>query len=241
MSEAGIRRRLDELPAKQVNYDPARIDLSHPPARWRTEALHQPLPGEAPGPPQARGSWEIAQRLIRGYEFADPSVVRAHYDESQPLEGRNMLLELRALGLARLYAGVRVVEVYDGDRELPSGAARVFGWTYRTLEGHVEMGQMSWEVWKWRDSGAVEFQVHAVSRPAPVSNPFIRVGFLLLRGHERRVFLESTCRRMLAFTELGLQNGDGAGAVRQAASELTARRSPRHDDSHERLARELEH
>ena len=81
----------------------------------------------------------------------------------------------------------------------------MFGWNYRTLEGHVERGQMDWEVWKWLDTGEVAFHVHAVSRPASITNPFIRIGFWLLRGHERGVFLDSTDRRMRAFTELGLQ------------------------------------
>jgi uncharacterized protein (UPF0548 family) len=44
--------------------------------------------------------------------------------------------------------------------------ARVFGWFYRTLEGHFEEGQMNYELWKWMDSGEVFFRLHAVSRPA---------------------------------------------------------------------------
>jgi uncharacterized protein (UPF0548 family) len=235
-----IRRELTELAGKRLNYDPTGIDLADPPAGWHVDDRRQPLPREAPGQPEPRGSWEIAQRLICGYEFADPSIVRAHYDPSESLKDRNMLLELRALGLARVYVGVRVAQVYDETRRFDSGEARVFGWSYRTLEGHVEMGQMNWEIWKWIDSGAVEFRVHAVARPAAISNPFVRVGFLLLRRHERRLFLDSTSRRMLAFTELGLQRENGAGAVERAGPELTARRLPDGDRSHERLAHKLE-
>ena len=57
------------------------------------------------------GSWQIAQRLMSGYEFADPSIVRAYYDPAIPLEQRDMLLRLRALGVAHLFVGVRVGEV----------------------------------------------------------------------------------------------------------------------------------
>jgi uncharacterized protein (UPF0548 family) len=236
MRPGEIQRRLAALAGKSLNYDPAALDLAHPPAAWRVDDVHQSLPPEAAGPPVPGGSWEIARRLIRGYEFADPSIVRAHYDSKQPLKGRNMLLELRALGLVSVYVGVRVVDVYERD----SGSSRVFGWTYRTLEGHVEMGQMSWEVTKALDTGAVEFRVHAVARPAPIANPIIRLGFLVLRGHERAVFLDSTRRRMRAFTELALKDEDGPGAIRGAAAELTARRSPRSDDSPDRLAGKLE-
>ena len=40
----------------------------------------------------------------------------------------------------------------------------MFGFEIPTLEGHIEMGRMDYEVWKWLDDGAVEFRLHAVSR-----------------------------------------------------------------------------
>ncbi len=70
-----------------------------------------------------------------------------------------------------------------------------WGWNYRTLEGHVEIGQMDWEVWKWLDDGSVEFRVHAVSPSARIPNPVVRLRFHLLRDRERDAFLSSTKRR----------------------------------------------
>lgn len=236
-----IRRRLATLSDKSVNYDPAALDLDHPPAGWVVDDRRQRLVDEPAGEPVRDGSFEVASRLIRGYEFADPSIVRAFYEPDRPLAGRDMLLELRALGLVRVYAGVRVGEVYDERRETDGGPARVFGWYYRTLEGHVEMGQMNWEVWKWIGSGAVEFHVHSVSRPAPVRNPLVRVGFLLLRGHERALFLDSTRRRMKELTEAGLQREGRGERIRRASSALTARRLPDDDPAHGQLARQAEH
>jgi uncharacterized protein (UPF0548 family) len=235
-----VQRKLSALAAKQVNFDPDALDMQHPPQGWNVDDRWQPLPSEPPGEPVAGGSWEIARRLIRGYEFADPSMVRAFYDPDKPLAGRDMLLELQTLGIVRVYVGVRVGEVYDQVREVDGRRARVFGWYYRTLEGHVERGQMDWQVWKWLDSGEVEFRVYAVSRAAPVSNPFVRIGFLLLRGHERSVFLNSTGRRMRAFTELGLQGERPGERVRQASPGLTARRSSADDPAHVELGRNVE-
>jgi uncharacterized protein (UPF0548 family) len=237
MSDAGIRRRLAELAGKPVNYDPDALDLEHPPAGWHVDHRCQPLPSEPPGEPVPGGSWEIAQRLIRGYEFADPSLVRAHYDLGRPLDGRDMLLELRALNLLSVHVGVRVVHVYDEVRQVGERSARVFGWAYRTLEGHVEQGQMDWQVWKWSDTGEVQFRVHAVSRPASIANPIIRIGFRVLRGHERAVFLNSTDTRMRALTELALKRDTIGAAVREASPGLTARRLSADDPSHEQLAR----
>jgi uncharacterized protein (UPF0548 family) len=202
-----IRSKLVALADRLVNYDPDALDLAHPPAGWNVDHRCQPLPSEPPGAPVSAGSWEIARRLVREYEFADPSMVKAFYDPGQPLEGRNMLLEVRTLSVVRVHVGVRVVAVYDETRTLDERAARVFGWAYRTLEGHFEMGQMDWQVWKWLDTGEVEFRVNAVSRTAPIANPIVRLGFWLLRDHERELFLQSTARRMCAFTALAL-DGD---------------------------------
>jgi len=232
-----IHARLRRLQATPVNYDPSTLDLQNPPAGWNVDDRCQPLASEPPGDPVPAGSWETAKRLISGYEFADPSLVRAYYDRDAPLDGREMVLELRALGLVKVRVGVRVVAVYEEVRELDGRQARVFGWAYRTLKGHVEEGQMDWMVWKWQDTGAVEFRVHAVSRPAPIPNPVIRIGFLLLRGHERRVFLDSTDRRMCELTALALTDDSSSDAVRDASSELTVRRSQRSDPTHDRLAR----
>ncbi len=235
-----IRKRLARLAAKPVNFDPGALDVAPLPAGWNVDDRRQRLPPETRGDPVRAGSWEIARRLIRGYEFADPSMVRAFYDPDKPLAGRDMLLELRTLGIVHVFVGVRVGEVYDQVREVDGRRARVFGWFYRTLEGHVEAGQMDWQVWKWLDSGEVEFRVYAVSRTAPIANPFVRIGFWLLRDHERSVFLDSTNRRMRSFTELALEEERPGERVRQAGPGLTARRLPAGDASHDQLARHVE-
>jgi uncharacterized protein (UPF0548 family) len=237
LRNSAIDRRLAALAHAPVNYDPEALDLDDPPPGWRLDDRCQPLPSEPPGEPVPGGSWEIARRLIQGYEFADPSLVRAHYHRNAPLEGRTMLLELRALNLVSIHVGVRVVHVYDEDRGHDGRRARVFGWAYRTLEGHVEMGQMDWQVWKWHDSGEVQFRVHSVSRTAQIANPIIRLGFWVLRDHERAVFLNSTDTRMRSLTELALQGERRGDAVRDASSDLTARRLSRADPAHEELAR----
>jgi uncharacterized protein (UPF0548 family) len=217
--EAGLA----SLAGRSVNYDPDELDLAHPPAGWTVDERRQALPSEQPGEPAAGGSWEIAARLVRGYEFADPSIVRARYDPDTPLLGRDMLLELRALGLVSVYVGVRVSEVWDDHRERDGRPARVFGWAYRTLEGHVEQGEMGWQVWKWIDTGEVEFRARAVSRTAPISNPVIWLGFHLLKRYERRLYLGSTDRRMRELTARALREESPADAVRRASPELTAR------------------
>ncbi len=237
---AHLRRRLDRLADAPVNYDVDALDLDHPGPGWTVDRRCQQLVPESPGAPEPGGSWEVAGKLIRGYEFADPSLVRAFYDPDAPLEGRTMLLELRALGLVSIHVGVRVARVYDEIREEDGRSARVFGWAYRTLEGHVEAGQMDWQVWKWLDTGEVQFRVHAVAHVARIENPVIWIGFHALRRYERRTFLNSTNRRMKELTARALRDGSPADAVREASPELTARSIDDDDPAHEQLAQQLE-
>lgn len=231
-----VRRRLAELSQRRLNFDPAQLDQADTEDGWEVTDLCQPLPAEPPGPPVAEGSWQQARRLMRGYQFADPSIVRAYYDPQAPLAGRDMLLKLQALGIFHLYVGVRVNEVYERTLQGDGGQATIWGWNYRTLEGHVEMGQMDWQVWKWSDTGEVEFRVHSKSRTAKIGNPLVRLGFRVFRGRERRAFLKSTQQRMRRFVELALDRGDRRDeAIRAAADELTARRSPAARAAHDEL------
>jgi uncharacterized protein (UPF0548 family) len=231
-----IQRRLAELARKQLNFDLASLATASPHSGWTITELCQALPAEPPGMPVEAGSWQIARRLMSGYEFADPSIVRAYYDPAVPLEQRDMLLKLQAFGVAYLFVGVRVGEVFERTRQIGGRRARIWGWNYRTLDGHVEMGQMDWEVWKWLDDGRVEFRVHAVSRAARIPNPIIRLGFHLLRAHERQAFLRSTKERMRTFTELALADRDRDRAIRTASAALTARPTRDAAATHDALA-----
>jgi uncharacterized protein (UPF0548 family) len=234
---AKARRLLAELPARPLNFDPGALAHAGPRDGWKVTELCQALPDEAAGPPSPDGSWEIARRLMRSYAFADPSIVRAYYDRTAPLEGRDMVLKLQALGLLRLFVGVRVGEVYERTAECAQAEALVWGWNYRTLEGHVEEGQMDWQVWKWLDDGRVEFRVHAIARKARIHNPLVNAGFALLEPRERAAFLQSTKRRMRAFVEAALaQEGRPIGEL---AAELTARPSSDSDPVHDEVAANL--
>jgi len=93
---------------------------------------------------------------------------------------------------------------------------RVWGWNYRTLQGHLEMGQMDYEVWKWTDSGVTEFRIHAVSKPARIPNPIIRLGFRLFGRFMQIRFAKRACDRMARLTAERLEGR--APAAGEAAS-----------------------
>jgi uncharacterized protein (UPF0548 family) len=193
------RRALESLAAKSFNFDPDLGDHYTTENGWKVDNYLQPLPAEPPGPPVPEGSFEVAKELMRDYEFADPAIVRAVYTTDSPLERRDMLLEGRFWGL-RFHFGVRVGGLVDEELAADGRPLRRWGWSYRTLQGHLEMGQMDYEVRKWLDSGEVEFRIHAFSRPAHIPNPVIRLGFRLFGRWTQRRFARHACQRMAHLT-----------------------------------------
>jgi uncharacterized protein (UPF0548 family) len=191
----GVERALRELASRPLNFDLERLPHMIRAGGWRVDDLRQPLPGEPPGEPVPGGPWERARQVMVDYQAADPSMVRAAFDADAPLSGRDMLLELRFLFL-RVRAGVRVGDVYEGDRVENGRSARVSGWNYRTLAGHFEQGEMAYEVWKWRDTGDVEFHIHAASRVADSGRPLLRLGFRLVGRRQQLRFYHNTLHRM---------------------------------------------
>ena len=193
--DARAARALDELRDRSFNFDDAERASWSEATGWKIDDYCRPLPAERPGPPEPGGPWERAQQLLRDYEFADPTLVRATFRSDGPLEGRDILLEVRFWGL-RFRVGVRVTEVIDGTREVDGRSVQVWGWRYATLQGHLEMGEMGFEVWKWLDSGVVQFRVHVVSRPGRIANPLIRIGFRLFARRAQVRFATRSCERM---------------------------------------------
>lgn len=186
---------LAALKGKSVNFDATDLDAASREVGWHIDDYCQPLAREMPGDPEPDGAFAAAQKLMRDYEFSDPAIIRAIYEQDAPLEGRDMLLEAKWHGLTFMF-GVRVTDVVDDTRTVDGRSVRVWGWSYATLEGHLEIGQMDYELWKWLDSGEVEFRIHVVSRRAPVRNPLVRLGFRIFgRGQQLR-FARHACERM---------------------------------------------
>ena len=211
LGDPGSRRVVDDLHDKGLNFELA----DHRGDGWLSDDYRQPLPSEAPGPPEPGGSWEIATELMRNYEFADPAIVRAVYYPDRPLEERDMLLEVRFYGL-RFRFGVRVGGVVDETREIDGRKVQVWGWNYRTLQGHLEMGQMDYEVWKWLDTGEVEFHTCRFSRRARAGNPIVRLGVRVFGRRQQEKFARHACERMARLTAARLEGRDDAGVPRVA-------------------------
>jgi hypothetical protein len=115
-------------------------------------------------------------------------------------------LRARILGV-RFNLGVRVGEVADRRDEVDGRPVRIWGWNYRTLDGHLECGQMEYEVWKWLDTGEVEFRIAAVSRRARIANPLLKLGVILFARREQLRFYRHVCDRMARAVPAELARG----------------------------------
>ena len=208
------RRALERLEQMPLNYD-TDPSIEHTPENgWHVDQLTEPLPHEPSGPPTEDGSWEVARELMLNYQVADPSVVRATYHHDADLPGRDMLLTVSYMGF-RFRVGVRVGSVYDEEREVDGRPARVFGWNYSTLEGHFEQGCLHYEVWKWLDTGDVEFRLDAFSKVADKGSPILRLGYLLVGRSHQLAFYRQACKRMKRLTEAELESRRTAAYVSQ--------------------------
>lgn len=187
---------LNGLRDRGINYDPARAPQDgRADGHWHVDSGDMIIGQEAPGEPVPGGIWEMGCVLVRQYEFAEPRILQAAYRGDAELEGRDMLLEGRFYGL-RFYLGVRVTEVIDENRDENGVHERVWGWSYQTLEGHLEQGRLRYEVIKDLGAGTVAFRVSGYSRQAPIRSPVIRWGFRLFGRWTQQRFYRNVLERM---------------------------------------------
>ncbi|RYY07786.1 MAG: DUF1990 family protein, partial [Cytophagaceae bacterium] len=130
------------------------------------------------------------------YTFPPPSLITGIFDFDAPLEHRVMLLRGRFLGFV-FWFGVRVSGVIDeAARPTPAGPERVWGYGYRTLQGHFERGEIQFTLHKNLATGAVQFRIHAVSQTGRIRNPFYWLGFKLFGRYLQRKFSRDSLVRM---------------------------------------------
>ena len=167
-----------DLATRHINFDEHEAP-PHVTEGWHRDRVTIELGYEAPGEIEKGGLAETAGELVNSYEFSDPKILRAAYQHPGDLVGRNMLLEGRFLFL-RFLLGVRIVAAHDEVVDGPNGREHLVGWSYATLDGHLEQGKLRYEIAKELDTGRVEFRILAYSRWSPIANRLVWAGFNLL-------------------------------------------------------------
>lgn len=210
------KARLEAYTQAGYNFDLTRTQEYTPENGWRVDDYETELPLEAPGPPDPRGSWAAAREVLRNYTFPPPDLITGIFLPDQPLEQRVMVLRGRFL-LFTFWFGVRIGGVTDEVRTLPGGEQeQVWGYNYRTLEGHFERGQIDFTVHKNLTTGRVRFHIHAFSQTGRIRNPFYWLGFRLFGRMLQRKFSRESMRRLQEQVRQMLRQGWQAPAPQDA-------------------------
>lgn len=130
---------------------------------------------EPVGPPLVDGPYARARAAILRYDIFPPGLMRPLLRRTPIEAGDTVALRFCGFRVVHLFFAARVLEVFDGevfDGEVLNGPVpdgpRATGWragfTYRTLEGHPELGEETFAV--ERDpSGRVVVSLRSWSRP----------------------------------------------------------------------------
>ena len=210
------KKRLDAYMNAGYNFDPDKAADYTPAAGWHVDDYETDLPAEAPGPAEAHGSWAAAREVLRNYTFPPPGLITGIFLPDQPLDQRVMVLRGQFL-LFTFWFGVRIGGVTDENRTRPDGSReQVWGYNYRTLEGHFERGQIDFSVHKDLSTGRVWFHIHAYSQTGRISNPIYWLGFKLFGRMLQRRFANESVRRLREQVAEMLRKGWTSPAAQQA-------------------------
>lgn len=119
---------------------------------------------ETSGPPEAGGAHRRVAAAIMRYEIFPPTLVSGVLRRAPVQPGDTVGILYHAVG-CELFFAARVVSCFDQEGE---GAARGTwrtGFTYRTLDGHPELGEETFSVEKDLATGAVRAKLQSWSRP----------------------------------------------------------------------------
>ena len=178
IGRSDVAAEVADLATRHVNFD-EREAPPHVTKGWHQDRVTIELGREEPGDLVPGGLAEKAGELVNSYEFSDPKILRAAYKAPGDLVGRDMLLEGRFLFL-RFLLGVRIVDAHDERVDGPNGPERRVGWSYATLDGHLEQGLLRYDIVKELETGRVEFRIDAYSRWSPIANRLVWAGFNLM-------------------------------------------------------------
>lgn len=120
---------------------------------------------EAPGVPEALGPHRRLAAAILRYDIFPPALVSGVLRRAPVQNDDTVGILYQAAGLVKLFFAARVIDCFDGELTEPSGAVWRTGFTYRTLEGHPELGEETFAVEKNLSTGAVRVFLSSWSRP----------------------------------------------------------------------------
>ena len=194
---------------------------------WREYYSEAVVARERPGPPEKEGPFSRGRQALSQYAFSDPRIVIAHFDPTDPLLGRYMLLEARAFRVLHYLGGVVVGDV----RSEATEDRTVFGFRYDTLEGHIERGAEWFLLTKDYESGEIRFRIQAAWQPGQFPNWWSRLGFRLVgKYYQRRWHRHAHGAMMRMMSDEGMpRKGPARERLRHSGPEVVFKRLEAHN------------
>ena len=163
------------------------------PGDWR-DAYERVVAHESPGEPEPAGPYHRLARAVRAYEIFPPWLVSGALRRAPIEAGDAYGICYHFLPGVDLFFGGRATASFDG----PADGVWRAGFTFRTLQGHPELGEETFYVEKDTASGAVKVGLRSWSRPGlwltRLAGPYTR--WVQVRAcHAALDHLEKTARR----------------------------------------------
>lgn len=188
--------QLEHIRRTDLNFDLDRREEFIEHADWNFDQYQVDLPSEEAGPPEAEGVWATAKDILLNYEFPDPDLISGIFVPDEPLAERVLVLEATFL-IFTFQFGVKVHDVIDEQRQDDEqGTAQVWGYSYTTTQQHFEMGEITFTIWKFVETGQVQFRIESYSRTGVIDNLIYRLGFALFGRRLQQHFAHTSLNRM---------------------------------------------
>jgi hypothetical protein len=143
----------------------ARGTEAGPAARDHRDRYERIVATEKPGDPEPGGPHQrIAAALLR-YEIFPSHLVRGVLRRAPLQRGDTVGILYHTPLFADLFFAARVIDCFDERRDADATSIWHSGFTYRTLEGHPELGEETFSVETNRESGAIMVALRSWSRP----------------------------------------------------------------------------
>jgi hypothetical protein len=171
-----VTRALAALADRGFNFDPDQADHFTTANGWKVDDYAQPLPPEPPGPPRP-GAASRSPAAHARLRLRRPGHPPGRLRHRQPLRAarhaaRGPLLRACGSTSGSGSAGWSTTSCTLDGRPCGAGAGAI-----APCRGTWRWGRWTTRSASGSDSGEVEFRIHAVSRPAHIPNPVVRLGF----------------------------------------------------------------
>ncbi|UYL07701.1 DUF1990 domain-containing protein [Bdellovibrio sp. SKB1291214] len=195
LSWTDYKDQIKNISSLDYNYDVTTYHTKKDKRGWKIDRYHAVVGKEAPGAPVSEGPYERVRLAVELYHFPNPRLIRAVFDPHDELLGRNMYMIAHFMGMTFNF-GVRVTRVIDEIKTINNTQMKMWGYSYRTLKGHFEVGEITFVVSKNLNTGIIDFSINAYSTPDKIDNLFYQTGFRVFGRPLQKHFAYSSIRRL---------------------------------------------